>query len=77
MLRKIYSSKGLSNIGTGNLETGGWRHHHWRHYKEGWMWHLGKFFSGGIGSAGLTIRPDDLKYFFNLNGHAILFGQNF
>lgn len=75
MLEKISSSKGLSSTRTGNPEAGGWRHLHWRYFK-GWMWHLRTWFIGGIVCAGLTVRPDDLKYFFSINGYVILFGQN-
>lgn len=32
------------------------------------MWHLGTWFSSGLGSVRLMVRLNDLKFFSNLNG---------
>lgn len=41
---KISSLKGLSREML--------NHHPWRDLKAGWMWHLGTWVNGGLGSAG-------------------------
>lgn len=35
-----------------------WRHHPWRYLKDTQMWHLGMWFNGGLGSAGLAAGLD-------------------
>ena len=61
---KISSLKGLSSIGTGCPAK--WLSHHpWRYYlKDVQTWHLGTWFSGGLGSLRLTVGLDDLKALF-------------
>lgn len=38
-----------------------WSPHPWGDLKAMWMWHLGTWVSGGLGSAGLKIGLDDLR----------------
>ena len=38
--------------------------HPWRYLKDVWSWCLGTWLSGGLGSARLTVRLDDLKGLF-------------
>lgn len=40
-----------------------WSHCSWRDFKDTWMQHLGTWFSGGIGSAGLMVGLGDLRTF--------------
>jgi len=65
VLGKNSSLKRLSSIGTG---CPGKRlsHHPWRYLKNVWMWLLGTWFSGGLGSVRLTFGPHDLKDLFQL-----------
>lgn len=45
-----------------------WSHPSWRDLKASWMWHLGTWFNGGLGTAGLMAGLDDLKALFWVNG---------
>lgn len=63
----------LSKLCSHALEQAAWGGHHpWRYLKDKWMWQLGTWFSGDLGSAELVLGPRDLKVFSNLNDSMIL-----
>ena len=63
ILRKMSSLKGLSSTGTGC--PGKWLSHHpWRYLKDVQLWHLGTWFSGGLGSDRLKVGFNGLKGLF-------------
>ena len=63
VLGKTFSPKGLSSTGSGC--SGKWLSHHpWTYLKDVYMWRLGTWFSGGLGSVSLTAALNDLKGLF-------------
>ena len=63
IIEKNSSLKGFSSIGTGCL--GKWSSHHpWRNLKDVQIWHLGTWFSGGLGSVRFTVGLNVLKGLF-------------
>ena len=63
VLGEIPSLTGLPRIGIGC--TGKWWSRcPWRCLKDVWMWHLGTWFSGGLGRVGLMVGLNDLKGLF-------------
>ena len=56
-----------------NRLPGKWLSHHpWRCLKDVWMWCLGTWFSGGLGSVRLMVGLNDFRVCFNLNDSMIL-----
>lgn len=63
VLAKLPSPRRLSSPGTGCLGQW-WSHHSWRDLTDLWMFLLGTWFSGGLGSAGGMVWLDDLRGLF-------------
>lgn len=49
-----------------------WKHCPWRYFKNVWMWCLGTWFCGGLGSAMLIFNSMNFRVFININGSMIL-----
>jgi len=72
LLGNTSSPKGLSSIGTG-CPRKVLSHYPWRYLKDVHMWHLGAWFSGGLGSVRFTLDSRILKVEkSNLNDSMIL-----